>query len=82
MGRLRWLIVFLPLVMAMGIQDDEEEEGGMGGTGHKMEIPTDIPDTPELPELIESLPNDLDMIELDDVSGGNEVDVEAPECMD
>mgnify|MGYP006939813649 CR=1 FL=1 len=77
-------IFLLPLLMGLGVQSGDEEEGGMGGTGHSVGVPIDFPETPEMPEILDELPGGIDIINIDvgPVDGADGIDVEAPEVVD
>ena len=82
--RLFILIFLLPLLMGLGVQSGDEEEGGMGGTGHSIGMPIDFPETPEVPEILDELPGGLDIIniEVGPADGAGDIDIDPPEVGD
>ena len=78
------LISLSPLLMGLGVQGGDEEEGGMGGTGHSVDVPIDFPETPEVPEILDELPGGIDIIdiELGPADGVGDIDVETPDVSD
>jgi len=58
MNKLLVVILLMPLLMGFEVQD-EDEEGGMGGTGHSRGVPVDLPGTPEIPEIMDAIPTDI-----------------------
>ncbi len=83
MYKLFILILLSPLLMGLGVQSSEEE-GGMGGTGHSVNVPIDFPESPEVPEIFDELPGGIDLIDME-VGPGDGTDgigVDAPEVGD
>lgn len=83
MGKLLFWALLLPLLMGLGVQSGDEEEGGMGGTGHSIGAPIDLPETPEVPEILDELPGGIDFIDMEvgPADGTGDIDVEAPEVV-
>lgn len=84
MDKLFILIFLLPLLMGLGIQSGDEEEGGMGGTGRSLDVPIDFPETPEVPEILDELPGGIDIIDMEagPIDGADSIDVDSPEVVD
>ncbi len=84
MYKLFILILLSPLLMGLGVQGSDEEEGGMGGTGHSVNMPIDFPESPEVPEIFDELPGGIDLIDMEvgPVDGTDGIDVEQPEVVD
>lgn len=84
MDRLLVFILLLPLLMGLGVQNDDEEEGGMGGTGHRVERPIDLPENPEVPEILDEIPIEIDIINMEagPADGTDGIDIEQPEIAD
>ena len=84
MDKLLFLTLLLPLLMGLGVQSGDDEEGGMGGTGHSIGAPIDFPETPEVPEILDELPGGIDLIDMEvgPADGTGDIDVEAPEIVD
>ena len=83
MDKLLFWVLLLPLLMGLGVQNGDEEEGGMGGTGHSIGAPIDLPETPEVPEILDELPGGIDFIDMEvgPADGTGDIDVEAPEVV-
>ena len=81
MDKLYILIFLLPLLMGLGVQGGDEEEGGMGGTGHSVGTPIDFPETPEVPEILDELSIEIDIINME-VGPADGIDIEQPEVVD
>ena len=78
------LLSLSPLLMGSGVQNGDEEEGGMGGTGHSVNVPIEFPESPEVPEIFDELPGGIDLIDIE-LGPGDEtdgIDADAPEVGD
>ena len=76
------LTLLLPLLMGLGIQGGDDEEGGMGGSGHSMGAPIDFPETSEVPEILDELLIALLNMEVGPANGRAGIDVEMRELVD